>query len=378
MSSDIWRLFPYPTLHDGEIVDGSVLPAHPVCLACRARLCEDSIYMAGQVSVCRYGLSFVRIDETRLVVGVVATEESTTQRAKKRLRREPGRRIKSIDLRTAVAGARRLGPGAVEDFEQAKEYALGRMSKDEGLHRAVAEKLRRDFDDNLSQSHDFMQLVKLVRGHAESLLHAAHPEMKPDEAAEKMPTEGAIYFSTELMLLKMDSLRFLRESNLAIGNEKRFHVHPLILKYVRIYRWQAAQKEMQIRLDGQCFAASSYNSAAMGAVVQGLLDNMVKYAPAGSGASIVFEESDRSVTVSFVSLGPKIEDAEINRIFLPGYRGSAAKTIDSSGLGVGLASAKAISDVLDLGLSVSQETESDAKYADRYLTTFTLTLQRVP
>jgi K+-sensing histidine kinase KdpD len=315
------------------------------------------------------------VDDLRLVVGVVATEESVTRRAKRRARNEPLQRVKSTDLRRALEAARELGPGAVQDFEQARAIVLDQMARDPAVHAAVAEQLRGDFDDTLSQSHDFMQLVKLLRGHAENLLHQKRSDLKPEEAAELYATEGAIYFSTELMLLKIDSLTFLREANLAIGDERSFRIHALILKYLRIYRWQANQKAVHITL-GNCHATASYNNAAMGAVVQGLLDNLVKYAPAGSGASIAFEESDSEVTILLTSLGPRIEDSEREQIFLPRYRGRAARDMESSGLGVGLASAKAISDVLSLELNVSQETQSDPKYADRFRTTFTIVLAK--
>lgn len=375
MTGGAWGLFPYPTLRDGRFVDGSLIRAHPDCLSCPTRACVNGQSNVGAISVCRYGLSYARVDDLRLVVGVVATEESVTRRAKRRARNEPLQRVKSTDLRRALEAARELGPGAVQDFEQARAIVLDQMARDPAVHAAVAEQLRGDFDDTLSQSHDFMQLVKLLRGHAENLLHQKRSDLKPEEAAELYATEGAIYFSTELMLLKIDSLTFLREANLAIGDERSFRIHALILKYLRIYRWQANQKAVHITL-GNCHATASYNNAAMGAVVQGLLDNLVKYAPAGSGASIAFEESDSEVTILLTSLGPRIEDSEREQIFLPRYRGRAARDMESSGLGVGLASAKAISDVLSLELNVSQETQSDPKYADRFRTTFTIVLAK--
>ena len=38
----------------------------------------------------------------------------------------------------------------------------------------------------------------------------------------------------------------LQEINLVHGGERKFQIHPLILKYVRIYRWQAQQKELDL------------------------------------------------------------------------------------------------------------------------------------
>jgi signal transduction histidine kinase len=264
----------------------------------------------------------------------------------------------------------------VEDFERAKRDLLDRLERDPEMHKALAEQLRKDFDESLTRTHDFLQLVKLVRGHAESLLRDKFPDLPNEEAAERLPTEGAIYFSTELMLAKMDSMLFIHEVNQALGNERRFQVHPLVLQYVRIYRWQAGQKNVSVRLEGEAYGYSRYNGKAVGTVVHALLDNLVKYAPPGSKAMIVFTESSDCIDVEFTSLGPRIEETERQKIFILGYRAQAARGIESTGLGVGLATAKNISDALGLELRVTQAAEPDSKYASRYETTFTLRLAK--
>jgi signal transduction histidine kinase len=277
----------------------------------------------------------------------------------------------------AAERATDLGPGVVEDFERSKQDVLDRLSEDPKMFEALARQLRAEFQDNLSQSHDFLQLAKLVQGYAETLIQEKYPEINTEDGAERLPAEGAIYFATKLMLLKIDALAFIHEINQVYGGEARFQIHPLILKYVRIYRWQAEQKELDLQLFGSSYSYCHYNPQAIGAVVQGLLDNMVKYAPAGSDATIVFHEKEASITIDFTSLGPRIEDDESQKIFLPGFRARAARGAASSGLGLGLATAKQISDVLDLKLQVEQEAKEDPKYHDRYPTTFRMELERV-
>lgn len=240
----------------------------------------------------------------------------------------------------------------------------------------MAEHLRQDFADNLNQSHDFLQLVKLVRGHAESLLHDKYPDLSPSDAADKLPTEGAIYYSTELMLVKMDSMVFLNEINTVHGGERTFKVHSFFLKYLRIYDWWARDKEVRVRLEGTSYSSAFYNDKAIGAVFQGLLDNLVKYAPSGSGASVTFREDEEDIHVTFSSLGPRIDPHERARIFWPKYRAKAAREIEVSGLGIGLATAKQISDALDLQLTVEQDEVEDARFPGRFRTTFTLQFQR--
>jgi signal transduction histidine kinase len=187
---------------------------------------------------------------------------------------------------------------------------------------------------------------------------------------------GSIYFATELLRGKIDATLYLNEPNRAYGGETRFELHRMITKYFRIYRWQAEQKHMTFETTGACFATVIYRPEAVGVVVQALLDNLVKYAPAGSPASIHFVEESETVRVEFRSLGPKIMPSEISRIFTAGFRGEAARQYESSGLGFGLAAAKSISDTLDLELDVGQEGTADPGFQGSYATTFNIRLRR--
>jgi signal transduction histidine kinase len=323
-------------------------------------------------------MNYVRLDDHRLIVGVLAVGlPSASRKSRSLVRRHRELRVYPKQLLGAAKRAASLGPGVVEDFDQAMKEVLDRLKDDPEMFVALAQQLRSEFQDNLSQSHDFLQLAKLVQGYAETLIQEKYPEMSTEDGAEKLPAEGAIYFATKLMLLKMDALAFLHEINLVHGSESRFQIHPLILKYVRIYKWQAEQKEIDLQLSGSSYGFSRYNNQAIGAIVQGLLDNMVKYAPAGSSATIVFQETEESITIEFTSLGPRIEDDESQKIFLPGFRARAARGAASSGLGLGLATAKEISDALDLKLEVEQGSTEHPKYRDRYRTTFRMQLRRV-
>jgi signal transduction histidine kinase len=299
-----------------------------------------------------------------------------TKRTKRAARQLPSNRVRAAEVERAIRSARALGPAVVDDFQQVQEQILRDLRDHPDMHEALAMKLRKDFDANLDQSHDFLQLVKLVRGHAEALLLTAHPGEDVVKAAERETSLGAIYFSTELMLVKMDSLVFLREINRALGGFTTFQIHPYVLKYVRIYDWQARQKNVDLRVKGSSYGRVTLNSNAVGAVIQGLLDNLVKYAPAGSDAWIDFTEAASEVKIDFVGLGPRIEPDEVEKIFLPGFRAVAARKMEQSGLGVGLATAKEISNVLGLRLEAQQDPAEDGKYSGRFKTHFSVTLRR--
>ena len=377
MSTEVWQLFPFPTLAEGKFSGGTLLDVHPDCLRCPTRMCtDDDKATTGEPKICRYGLTYARVDDGRLVVGVLATDGvNLDSRARKRLRTEADRRFSAKRIAHSIERARAIGAGVTTDLDVLKSEVLKRLEQEPEMHQVLVEQLRRDFERNVQQSHDFLQLAKLVQGHAEALLAQKYPGVPPQDAAERSPIEGSIFFTTQLMVLKLDSLVFLQDPQRANERRTTFKIHPMILKYARIYRYQADQKELNLRLEGECHATATYNSQAIGAVVQGILDNLVKYAPGGSDAVIRFDQQGADVQISFNSLGPRIEHTERSRIFLPGFRAAAARNVESTGQGIGLATAQQVSEVLGLGLSVDQSEDEPRRFPGTYSTTFRLKIR---
>ena len=378
MGADVWELFPYPTLSAGRFTPGSLVSVHPDCAACPTRPCtQDDRAEVGEPKVCRYGITYARVDDERLVTGVLATDSiSKSPKSKRRLRNEPDRRATASQIRNSVGRARQMGAGVVADRELLRDEVLARLEKDPEMHSALAKSVRQDFEKNVQQSHDFLQLAKLVQGHAEALLADRYPGIPPYDAAGKSQIEGAIYFSTQLMVLKLDALVFLQDPHRASENLHSFGMHQMVLKYARIYQWQADQKDLALRVEGECHATATYNRAAIGAVLQGILDNLVKYAPAGSSATINLDEKADRVDVTFNSLGPRIAPDERNRIYIAGFRATAAREIETTGQGIGLATAYQVSEVLGLGLRMEQSDQEARRFPGRFSTTFTVTLKR--
>lgn len=374
MEDDFWALFPFATLGPAGLTAGSLYSIHDACQSCPTKACAESSSL-DEISICRYGLGAIRVDDEKLAVGFVPTDHpSPSSRLKTRIRTEADKRVRSKEVKGAVGRARSLGVGVVSSFAARKDALLQELKTDPEVQAAVANQFRADHTKTLNQSHDFLQLTNLVRGYAESLLHAKYPDLTPEDAAEKCPEEGAIYFATLLMRMKVDSLAYLSEINRVHGGETTFGIHPFVLKYVRIYNWQAKQKGLSIRLINECHARVHYNSDAVGAVLQGLLDNMVKYAPSSSDAAIVFDEQAEQVVLRFESLGPRIDEDEREQIFMPQYRGRAAQGFESQGQGIGLAAVKQVSEALSLHIKVEQSDEADPKFPGYYKTSFSLAL----
>ena len=381
---DFWTLFPLSTAttrvgRNVERIDGSVYSCPPKCAKCQSHACLSSDGSAKyHLRECPFGFHYFWLDDARLALGFVASDHGLpTQRSRKNLRRHPEVRVTSRALVRIMDAAAALPDGALQDFERTRRAAIQQIASDPETRKDLARDMRREFAEiPLQQSHDFMQFVNQIKGHIEVLLREAAPESDLYAAAEQLPHHGAIFFAAQLMRAKIDSLAYLQEFNRVFGQESILRIHPLVVKYLRIYGWQADAKRLSIQTLGESYGQSVYNSDALGVVVHTLLDNQVKYAPPGSKAIVRFEESDARIVVSFEGLGPRISDDERDRIFEQGYRGRAAREAYAEGMGVGLASASMISEALDLRLTFRQDVSESNDHPGLFWTCFSISLLR--
>ena len=68
-----------------------------------------------------------------------------------------------------------------------------------------------------------------------------------------------------------------------------------------------------------------------------VLENALRYSPAGSPVRLAGEHIGREVVLRVTDRGPGIEPAELERIFEPFHRGTAANGRIGSGLGLAIA-----------------------------------------
>ena len=164
----IWSLFPFPTLlSDAEgassptFVDGSIIATPDICSSCRSFECQlNTSARHTEIHECRFGVDYVRLDGQRLIVGILATGQmSATRKAKSLARKHKELRVQPKQLLRAAESAASLGPGVVEDFQRSKQEILSQLKDSPEMFDALAQQLRTEFQDNLSQSHDFLQLV---------------------------------------------------------------------------------------------------------------------------------------------------------------------------------------------------------------------------
>ena len=67
-----------------------------------------------------------------------------------------------------------------------------------------------------------------------------------------------------------------------------------------------------------------------------VIQNAIKYAPRGSNIEVGFTEGNNHVVIRVTSEGPLVEEDEIERIFMSGFRGKYARYVTAEGTGFGL------------------------------------------
>jgi two-component system, OmpR family, sensor histidine kinase BaeS len=72
-------------------------------------------------------------------------------------------------------------------------------------------------------------------------------------------------------------------------------------------------------------------------IVNNVVSNAIRYTPAGGRVEVDCRRSDGTLMLSVTDTGPGIADLDRERIFDPGYRGSAGSGTTGSGLGLALA-----------------------------------------
>lgn len=86
-----------------------------------------------------------------------------------------------------------------------------------------------------------------------------------------------------------------------------------------------------------------------------IIENAIKYSPYDSDIDVELYESKDVVLLTVESMGPKIDNDELERIFEKGYRGRHGRFFEEKGHGLGLfQTRKALSELIDGSIHVEQ------------------------
>lgn len=200
------------------------------------------------------------------------------------------------------------------------------------------ENMRRDFVANVS--HELRTPVTVIKGYAETLLDGT---LESDPERARRFTEIILGHSERLTALINDILTLSKlEAKGAALELLPLDPAAVVLKAVRLLAEQAEARNIIMYADLCGISQVMADHGRVEQVLVNLLDNAIKYTPAGGNVRISGEESGDFVRISVADNGVGIPPKDLPRIFERFYRVDEARSREQGGTGLGLAIVKHI------------------------------------
>jgi signal transduction histidine kinase len=243
------------------------------------------------------------------------------------------------------------------DYEARQRDAVDEFRASGRYFDEVTARLRPEIQRSFAQVHDYKQFVQQITQNVDVMLEHQFPGMTIDQKVEKASHEAAaIYYAALVMDEKLDAALYLLNPEAAHQTQRHraFRLHGVVTKYRKIYSRAMRAKRVKLELDGTSWAIVYGDPIVISIIPHTLIDNAVKYAPAGSSITLRFTDEAEAVRFEVESLGPALKAGEDERIFDPFYRGENARAVNDAGAGYGLASAQHVAGTMGTKIEVAQ------------------------
>jgi two-component system, OmpR family, phosphate regulon sensor histidine kinase PhoR len=198
------------------------------------------------------------------------------------------------------------------------------------------ERLRQDFF--ASVSHELKTPLAAIKAYTETLLD--------DEQQDRSVTRRFLLRVEEqadrLHSLVIDMLMLARVESEDHGFDvKPIDARPAIVNSVDYFREKGEAKRVLIEsrlLPDPCIVMA--DSEGLGMIIRNLVDNAVKYTPAGGQVTVTTSSENGDLVVDVADTGVGIPVEDLNRIFERFYRVDKARSRELGGTGLGLSIVK--------------------------------------
>ena len=237
-------------------------------------------------------------------------------------------------LRSVTEGARQFADGNLSHrIEVAHHDEMGYLA---ATMNYMAEKLNKSEEDErrfiANVSHDFRSPLTSIKGYLEAILDGTIPPEMQEKYLRRVIGETERLTKLTQGMLTLNSLD--RDHGLSRTN---FDVNRVIRDTAASFEGQCTGK--RIRIDLTFAVESEMVYADLGRIQQvlyNLIDNAVKFSPAGSSIDIQSYEQHGKVFVSVKDHGCGIPKKDQARVFDRFYKSDQSRGRDKKGTGLGL------------------------------------------
>jgi len=216
-----------------------------------------------------------------------------------------------------------------------------------------AENIRRDFVANVS--HELRTPVTIIKGYADTLLDG----VLTSDPVRALHFVGIISSHADRLANLINDILVLSslETRDVLLELNPLDVSGTLSKACMLLREQALEKNISITNEsvGGTLPRVMADQGRLEQVVVNLLENAIKYTPAGGTIRLFTEDEEGFIKVSVADTGIGIPFKDLPRIFERFYRVDEARTREQGGTGLGLAIVKHIVQLQGGNVSVTSE-----------------------
>lgn len=233
------------------------------------------------------------------------------------------------DLSTGQLGRQVQTQGSVE-IETLAE-AFNSMSSALATGETLRQRMAADV------AHELRTPVSVLRGHLEAMLDGVYPMDSAHVAVAHDQTIHLARLVEDLRVLTLAEAKRLPLERTALN------AAALIAQAVEAFEPLVIESDIRLKQDVAAALPTVYADVTrVRQVISNLLTNALRHTPAGCEIVITVKAVDGELRFGVANTGSSLSRAEVEHIFQPFWRASAARERDSGGSGLGLAISREI------------------------------------